>query len=163
MALAATFAAAYAAGVTLLAPISFSIYQVRVADVLLPLSVLFGPPAIVGLTLGTLLGNLSSPFGIVDIVGGSFANFLATLAAWRIGRKQFRGAWLGSTLAEIATVTLVVGTYLAILLGIPTWVGWALILVGETISVGIGGYLLLKGVDRALGGRPAMRQKLSDT
>jgi uncharacterized membrane protein len=164
VALSAAFAAAYAAGVTLLAPISFSVYQVRVADILLPLSIVFGPPAIVGLTLGNVIGNLSSPFGIVDIVGGTAANLLATLFAWVIGRRRFRGAWLAATVAEIVIITLIVGTYLAFLIGIPLWASWAGVLVGEAISVGFGGYLLLRGVDRALRGlRPRTEPNSSDT
>jgi len=56
--------------------------QVRVADALLPLSVLFWLPAVIGLTLGVLVGNLfASPFGAIDVVGGTIANFVATLLA----------------------------------------------------------------------------------
>ena len=40
--LAAAIAALYAVGVVVLGPISFQIIQVRVADALLPLSMLFG-------------------------------------------------------------------------------------------------------------------------
>ncbi|MBL7118911.1 QueT transporter family protein, partial [Candidatus Bathyarchaeota archaeon] len=40
--MAALFAALYAIGVIALAPISFMIFQVRIADALLPLSILFG-------------------------------------------------------------------------------------------------------------------------
>jgi len=164
VALAAAFAAAYAAGVTLLAPISFPVFQVRVADILLPLSVLFGPPAVVGLTLGNVVGNLSSPFGIIDVVGGTAANFLATFLAWQIGRRRFTGAWLVSALVEVASITAVVGTYLAFLIGIPLWLSWAGVFIGETISVGIGGYLLLKGVDRVLRKRsPSLDPETSGT
>ncbi len=147
---AALFAALYAGGVTILAPISFQVYQVRLADVLLPLSVLFGPSATVGLTVGTLVGNLSSPFGIIDIAGGTIANFLATLLAWQIGKRSFKGAWFASTVAEVVAITLIVGTYLAFLLQIPVWLSWVGVLVGEVIAINIGGYLVLNGVSRAL-------------
>ena len=150
---AAVFAALYAAGVTFLAPISFQVYQVRVADTLLPLSILFGPPAVVGLTIGTLIGNLSSPFGIIDILGGTAANFLATLVAWQVGKRKFVGSWLTGTVSEVLVITLVVGTYLSFLLQIPVWLGWTGILVGEVIAVNFGGYLLLNAVTRALGRR----------
>ncbi len=151
IALAALFAALYAVGVTVLAPISFQVYQVRVADCLLPLSILFGPPAILGLTLGTFVGNLSSPFGVIDIVGGAVANFVATFLAWQIGKRRFRGAWLAGTVGEVLVITLVVGTYLSFLLQIPIWLSWSGVLVGEIIAVNIGGYLLLNGVYRAFG------------
>jgi uncharacterized membrane protein len=151
VALAAVFAALYAIAVTVLAPISFQIYQVRVADCLLPLSILFGPPAIIGLTIGTFVGNLSSPFGAVDIIGGAFANLIATLLAWQIGRWSFRGAWVAGTVFEVAVITLIVGTYLSFLLQISMWLSWAGVLVGEVIAVNIAGYPLLIGVHRALG------------
>ena len=155
IALAALFAALYAAAVTLLAPISFQVYQVRVADCLLALSTLFGPPAIVGLTIGTLIGNLSSPFGLVDIVGGAFANFVATLLAWQIGKTGFRGRWLLATAAESIAITLIVGTYLSFLLQIPVWLSWLGVLIGEVIAINVGGYLLVNAVDRAMGRRAA--------
>jgi uncharacterized membrane protein len=153
IALAALFAALYAVGVTVLAPISFQAYQVRVADCLLPLSILFGPPAILGLTLGTFVGNLSSPFGAVDIVGGAVANFIATFVAWQIGRRKFNGSWLAGTVSEVLVITFFVGTYLSFLLAIPVWLGWTGVLVGEIIAVNVGGYLLLNGVYRAFGRR----------
>jgi len=52
LALAAVFAALYAALVVAFAPISNLPIQVRIADVLLPLAILFGWPAIVGLGNG---------------------------------------------------------------------------------------------------------------
>jgi uncharacterized membrane protein len=155
IALAALFAALYAAAVTLLAPISFQVYQVRVADCLLALSTLFGPPAIVGLTIGTLIGNLSSPFGVVDILGGAFANFVATFLAWQIGKAGFRGRWLVATAAESIAITLIVGTYLSFLLQIPVWLSWLGVLIGEVIAINVGGYLLVNAVDRTMGRRTA--------
>jgi uncharacterized membrane protein len=151
VALAAVFGALYAVSVTVLAPISFQVYQVRVADILLPLSILFGPPAIIGITLGTFVGNLSSPFGAVDIVGGAVANLVATYLAWQIGNRRFRGAWLAGTTAEVLAITVIVGTYLSFLLQIPVWVSLFGVFVGEVIAVSIAGYLLLKGVSRAFG------------
>ncbi len=50
--LTAVFAALYAAIVIVLAPISFGPVQLRLADVLIPFSALFGIPAIFGVTLG---------------------------------------------------------------------------------------------------------------
>ena len=153
VALTALFAAAYAIGVTFLAPISFQIFQVRIADALLPLSVLFGPPAIIGLTLGNIVGNISSPFGVIDIVGGTVANFVATSLAWWIGSRKFKGAWITAIIAEIVTITLIVGTYLSFLIQVPIWLSWVGVSIGEAIAVGLGGYLVLRSVSRILKGR----------
>ena len=150
MALAAVLAALYAAGVYFFAPISFQVVQVRIADALLPLSVIFGPPAVVGLGLGVFLGNFSSPFslGPIDIIGGTVANLVATTAAWLIGRRRFGGAWVAAIVAEILIITFIVGSYLSYLTSTPLVLSWLYVAVGEAVAVGIGGYTLLRAVQR---------------
>jgi len=153
VALAAVLAALYSAYVIYFAVTSFGPLQVRVVDALLPLSVLFGFPAIVGVTIGGLVGNLmGSPFGVVDYVGGPVANFVAATLAWAVTRRKFRGAWVAAILLEIAAVTLIVGSYLVALAsppGVPLWVGWVEFLGSETLAIGVLGYPLLKAVERA--------------
>ena len=152
-ALAALLAALYGAYVFYFAVTSFGPLQVRVVDALLPLSVLLGPPAIAGVTIGCFIGNLlGSPIGIVDIVGGPVANFVAATLAWAVTRRRFPGSWLLAIGIEIAAVTLIVGSYLvawAAAPGVPLWVGWAEFLGSEVLAIGILGYPLLKGVARA--------------
>lgn len=151
VALAAMLAALYAADVVFFAPISFQTIQVRVADALLPLSILFGPSAVIGLGFGVIAGNLfASPFGAIDVIGGTIANLLATILAWQIGRKKFKGAWIAATAVEILVITAIVGSYLALLTGTPLWFSWFYVMVGEILAVGVGGYLLLNAVSRTL-------------
>jgi uncharacterized membrane protein len=151
--LSALLASLYGAYVFYFAVTSFGPLQVRVVDALLPLSILFGPPAIVGVTIGCFIGNLlGSPIGIVDIIGGPMANFVAATLAWVITRRRFPGSWLLAVVVEIATVTVVVGSYLvawAAAPGVPLWVGWAEFLGSEVLAIGVLGYPLLKGVARA--------------
>jgi len=87
---AAVIAGLYAGLVYALAPISFQEFQIRVADALLILPFLdyFGFPAVIGLAIGCAIANLASPFGVVDIAFGSFANLAAGLIAWIIGRRS---------------------------------------------------------------------------
>jgi len=149
---ASLFAALYAVGVLLLAPISFGVLQVRVADALIPLSILLGWPVVLGVTLGNLVANaLGSPFGMVDVLGGTVANFVASYLAKRVAQKGFRGSWLLGCASANATVTLIVGGYITWLVKIP--IGsplWELpivgILLGSTVSINILGYLLLKAL-----------------
>ena len=151
LALAAVLAALYAADVIFFAPISFQVVQIRVADVLLPLSIILGPPAIAGLTLGVLVGNIfGSPFGPVDIIGGTIANLVATTLAWAICRRRFRGSWVAGTVAEIVVIGLIVGGYLAVLTNQPAWLAVLEVTAGEVVAVGFGGYLLLRAVGRVL-------------
>lgn len=144
LALAALFTSLYVVAVILLAPISFEVFQVRVADILMPLSIIFGIPAIFGLTIGAFIANFASPFGIIDVIGGSVANFIASYTAWIIGRKNFKGSWIIAILVENLIITLIVGTYISYLLTLPIVIGWFGIFIGSLISMNFGGYLLLK-------------------
>jgi len=161
---AATLGAAYAAIVVVQGPSGFTIPQVRIADALLPLSVIFGLPAVLGITLGTFASNLLSPFGpnILDILGGSLANLLATYAAWKIGQNfRSKGSWVFALFIQVLIITFVVGTYLPTVLSLPEEplpgiklpaivYSWLLVFTGSVIAVMVVGYAVLKGVARAL-------------
>jgi uncharacterized membrane protein len=162
LALAAVFAALYAALVVAFAPISNLPIQVRIADVLLPVTILFGPPAIVGLGIGTVVGNFaadsitgfpSASIGI-DMVGGSLVNLLAGYAAWRIGQRAWKirnwnASWLLATIVETVLVSIVVGGYLSPVFSIPLAVSILTILAGEIVAINIGGFALLNIVARS--------------
>ena len=158
VALAALLAALYGTYVLYFGFISFGPLQFRLVDALLPLSILFGPPAVVGVTVGCFIGNALGPnLGVVDIVGGPTANFLAATLAWAITRKKFRGSWSLAVALEIAVVAVIVGTYVVILTGVPAWLGWVEFLASEIVPVGIIGYPLLKSVDRATSRNTVLR------
>ena len=142
LALIAVFAAVYAVGVIFLAPISFSVYQVRLADALLPLSMIFGVPSALGFSLGCIVSNIYGGLGIVDVVGGATANLVACVAAWYIGGKgQGRGfqRFIGS-IAETGIVALIVGGYLSLVFDVPLEVGFLGVLIGSIIAVNIIGF-----------------------
>jgi uncharacterized membrane protein len=144
--LTAVFAALYAVGVVVLGPISFLPIQVRVADALLPLAIVFGWPAILGLSIGAFVANFFGGLGAVDIIGGSLANFIATFVAWRIGRHRSKPWQLLGVGLEIVVITLIVGTYLTYVFGFPlAWVG---VFVGSVIAIGILGSILLFTLSR---------------
>jgi uncharacterized membrane protein len=142
-ALTAVFASVYAIGVVFLAPISFQLFQVRVADALLPLAMLFGWPAILGLSIGAFVANVFGGLGPVDMIGGAIANFIATLAAWQIAQRKGK-VWLFIGVAiEIVVVTVIVGSYLSYLFGMPIFVGWLGVLLGSVAAIGALGSILL--------------------
>jgi len=62
----AIFAALYIALGIVFQPISFMLIQCRVACALIPLIALFGSPATIGITIGHLIFNFSSPLGSLD-------------------------------------------------------------------------------------------------
>jgi len=147
VALIAVFAGLYAAGVVLLAPISFGVYQVRVADALLPLSMIFGLPSAIGLSLGCLVANVYGGLGVVDVVGGAVANFVACTLAWYIGRGGFARRFFGS-IAETLTITIIVGGYLSLIFNVPIEVGLLGIFIGSVIAINVLGLALEEGLHR---------------
>ena len=148
--LSAISAALYAVGVVALAPISFQVFQVRVADALLPLAILFGWPAVLGFSVGAFVANFFGGLGVVDIVGGSVANFLATYTAWKIGRRRSKGSWLVAVAMEILVVTVIVGSYLSYLFQMPLEIGLLGILLGSFVAIGLLGYALLLMLSRPI-------------
>lgn len=150
LSLTTAFTALYAAAVISLTSISFNILQVRVADAMLPLAILFGWPAIMGVTLGAVISNFFGGLGIIDILGGAIANFAATLLGWKIGCTRLKGSWLYATTVEILTVTLVVGSYLSYIFNVPLATGLLLVLVGSVIAIGLLGYLLLRAISKPM-------------
>ncbi len=149
--LAGLFAALYSVAVYVFAPISFEVFQVRIADALLPFSIFFGLPAVIGVTLGNLIANFLSPFGAIDIIGGTVANFIASIAAWKIGSKKFQGSWVIAIAVENLIITLIVGTYISYLSRMPLELGLLSVFIGSFISMNVSGYLLLKVVKIRLG------------
>jgi uncharacterized membrane protein len=153
LALAAMLAATYASYVIIFGFASFAVLQFRVVDALLPLSVLFGFPAVAGVTMGVFVGNFLSPYslGLIDVVGGTIANFAAATLGWWVGRRRFRGAWVAAVAIEIAVVTVIVGSYVVVITTppkFPLWVGWLTFLGGEILPIGIIGYPLMKAIEK---------------
>lgn len=127
--------------------------QIRVADALIPLSILFGWPAIAGVTIGCAVANITSPMPsvIVDLIGGSIGNFVAGFLALKIGRsdKTGRSEFLGC-LAATLVLTFIVGTYLSILTAIPLWLWWLSIFIGSLVSINLLGYTLIKVLKKTM-------------
>ncbi|MGC8961636.1 MAG: QueT transporter family protein, partial [Candidatus Bathyarchaeia archaeon] len=122
--LSAVFAALYVVGVVVLAPISFYVTQVRVADALLPLTIICGWPAILGVTVGCMAANVFGGLGALDVVGGGLANLAAGYLGWRVGRGRFKGSWLIGSFLEALVVSAVVGGYLSLLFMVPLYISF---------------------------------------
>jgi len=148
LAVIAIFAALYAVGVIVLAPISFGIVQVRIADAMLPLSMIFGLPSAVGFGLGCVVANVYGGLGPIDIVGGTVANLVACTLAWYIGRKANVAKRLVGAVAIAVSVTLIVGGYLALIFQVPVEVSFLGVFIGEAIAVIGIGFLLEEAIRR---------------
>ena len=137
----------------------------------MPLSILFGWPAVLGVTIGAGIGNvvgdsLSGLSGAsigIDAIGGSVANLIAATLAWKIGSRNWtvrgnRASWIVATNTETAVITLIVGPYLGYLFGQPYWFSILGILAGSIVAISVGGYLVLRVL-----GRPKTLQALEST
>jgi uncharacterized membrane protein len=149
IALASITAALYAIGVILLASISFLLFQVRIADALIPLSIAFGMPVVLGVTLGNIVANVYGGLGYIDIVGGSLANFIAAYAGWKIGSRHFKGSQFIATVAQNLIVSSIVGSYLALLFDVSLEMGFLGVLLGSIISMNVLGYVLLLATEKS--------------
>jgi uncharacterized membrane protein len=146
--LAIVIASLYTVMVIVLSPISYGPIQLRIADCLIPLSALFGWPAIIGVTVGCLMGNSYFLMGTEDIILGTIANLIAATIIFILRRKTFLACIAGSL-----PIGIIVGGYLWIFFSPPNIFdiqlpAWGAMIVSITISTiivvaGIG-YIILK-------------------
>ncbi len=78
-------AALYAALTYAFAPFAFGPIQIRPAEALCLLALIY-PESILALTVGCALSNLTSPYFIYDVVFGSLATLLAAFVTYMVGR-----------------------------------------------------------------------------
>ena len=142
IALISIFAALYAIGVVFLAPFSFLPIQIRIADALLPLSIVFGMPVVIGLSVCTVVANIFGGLGFIDIIGGTVANFIATFVAWKICGSN-KVPFIVGIGCQIVIVSMIVGVYISYLFGLPLIVGITDLFIGTFLAVGILGSLLV--------------------
>ncbi|MBR3151890.1 MAG: QueT transporter family protein [Erysipelotrichaceae bacterium] len=148
----ALIAAVYTVISLVLAPISFGNIQVRFAEALTLLPLIY-QPAIAGVTLGCFLTNLIgalmgfNPTGLLDAVIGTAATLIAAIITWRCRNKKVAGLPLISILAPVVLNFFFVGAELAFLL-MPENVVWGTLIfgaevaIGELVAVAVG-YLLI--------------------
>ena len=88
--------------------LAYNSVQFRLSEILTVLPV-FTPAAIPGLTLGCLIANISSPFGLIDIVCGALATFLASVATYALRNVTFKDIPVLSTLPPVLFNALIIG------------------------------------------------------
>lgn len=88
--------------------LAYGAVQFRFSEALTVLPALT-PAAISGLTLGCVLSNLASPFGIWDIVFGSFATLLACVITYFTRKITIKGLPILSPIVTSLVNGLVIG------------------------------------------------------
>jgi uncharacterized membrane protein len=138
LARAALYAALYAA--LTLAPglnaLAYGPVQFRLAEALMVFACI-DPAAVVGLTIGTALGNLNSPMFVVDIVFGSLLTLVAASLMLRIGPR------LIALVVPVIVNGLGVAAMLAIMLDLPFWASAVWVGAGETAVMATAGAAML--------------------
>jgi uncharacterized membrane protein len=152
IAVAAIIAALYAVLVWILPFISFFIWQVRIADCLLPQALIFGMPAAIGLALGCFAGNLIGGLGIIDYLGGALTNFLAAIIGYYLEKRNtntgLKRVLITQLIITVQTLlnVFIVGTYLAFIFSMPLELSWLGILIGSLISLNLVGFLIYEAL-----------------
>lgn len=94
--------------------LAYNAVQFRLSEVLTVLPV-FTPAAIPGLLIGCIIANLQSPFGIVDIVCGSFATLSAAAVSYLLRKVRFRDIPVLSTLPPVLFNAVIIGLEIMLL------------------------------------------------
>lgn len=147
----AMVAAVYAAVSLVFAPLSYGPIQVRFAEALTMLPLIW-QPAIPALTLGcfitNLIGTAMAVTGPIDIVVGTLATFLAAVCTWKLREKLTAGIPLLSILMPVLFNAVLVGLELAWMLNPGHVLQFApvyglQVAAGELIAV-VFGYLIVR-------------------
>lgn len=150
---AGVIAAIYVALCLALSPISYGPLQVRIAEAMAVLPMIW-PEAVPGLAVGALIANLIGPVGAIDVVFGTLATLLAAIITMKFPWK------LAGYAAPIILNGLIVGGYLPFVYGMPQVVLWGMdltvpasmlaVAAGEAVAVLGLGLPLLRVFRRAV-------------
>jgi len=118
--------------------------QIRISEALTVLPCLM-PAAIPGLTVGCLLSNIMTGCIAIDIVCGTFATFIGALLTYLLRKYKTL-----APLPPIISNTLIIPFVLSYAYHIPGSIPYFMLTVGigEVISCGVLGYLLLLSLKR---------------
>ena len=153
----AMIAAIYTVVSLVLAPFSYGNIQVRIAEALTILPLIYRP-SIAGVTLGCFLTNLIgammgvNPTGMIDAVVGTAATLFAAIMTYQLRDRKIAGIPVLSLMMPVIFNFFFVGMELSVLyFEGNVWLGLLImgteVAIGELISVIIG-YFLVKALDR---------------
>ena len=119
-----------------ISPISYGSIQFRISEILVLLPFINKKYSI-GIILGCLITNFFSPFGIIDMIFGTFATFLTVIMVSK--SKTLFVASLWPTIFSI-----IVSIQITIIQNIPILISSIQIMISEFIIVTIIGYPIFK-------------------
>jgi uncharacterized membrane protein len=133
-------------------PTVYGPIQLRIADFMIALTVLFGWPMVSGVTLGCFLTNAYFFIGVPDVILGPVANLIAACIVLQLRKHR-----LSACIAGALPIGLIVGGYLwlffpppEVLSVLPAWAAMvASITVSSLIAVALLGYVVLTLLSRS--------------
>lgn len=143
----ALIAAAYAALTYLFAFMSYNDIQFRISEILVLLAFI-EPRYGLGLILGCVLANIASPLGVIDVVVGSFATFVAIMFIVTI-RKTLgynKKALFIASLGPVISNALFVGLELTYLFSTPFVLNAFYVAIGEFVVVTLAGTAVINSI-----------------
>ena len=143
----AAIAAVYVVLTVLFAPFSYGEIQVRISEALTILP-FFTPVAIPGLFVGCFLANLLGGAIPVDIIFGSLATLIGAVGSYALRRNKFLVP-IPPIVANMVIVPLVLRFGYGVNLPIPLMM--LTVGIGEVISCGVLGLILLLGLEKYKG------------
>lgn len=143
----ALIAAAYVALTYMFAFLSYGAIQFRISEFLI-LFVLISPRYGLGLILGCIIANLASPLGVIDIVVGSTATFLAVIGITLVRSKIKKGTKgiIIASLCPVISNAVLVGLELTYLFSTPFVLNAAYVAIGEFVVVTLFGTFIMNTI-----------------
>jgi uncharacterized membrane protein len=127
-----------------LGTLGYSWIQVRISESLTPLPFLLGLPAVIGLYIGSLLANLFSPVGLIDVIIGPILTLIAAFLSWKAcGHKRILAC-----LYPMLVNSFGVSWYLSQFYGVPYALAVVSVGAGESIATILLGYPLLRALEK---------------
>ena len=127
-------------------PTIYGPIQLRIADFMIALAVLFGWPLVGGVVIGCFVTNAYYFIGAPDVVFGPMANLIAAMLVMYLRKRRLLACIVGAL-----PVGLIVGGYLWLFFPppeifgtLPAWAGMITsITISSLIAVAVIGYLVL--------------------
>ncbi len=134
----AMIAALYVAVTFVFQPISYGQIQFRISEILV-LFVFVDRKYWIGLTIGCAIANFFGPFGLIDVIFGTTATFLALMFIIKI-RDNFGDnlkSLFISSLGPVIFNGIIIGIELNLLLNLPLIPSMIYVALGEVVVVSI--------------------------
>ena len=143
----AMIAALYVVVTLAFQPISYGQVQFRISEVLV-LFAFLDPMYVFGLTLGCAIANMFSPLGIVDVIFGTSATFIALVFIVQTRKRLGFNvkSLLAASLWPALVNGLIIGFELNYLFQLPLIASMIYVAAGEVVVVSIVGVLIFKSL-----------------